>query len=435
MRSISLGHGRRWSVVALVVGLIATGCGAEPATQPANVQPATVQVEVYFTNDTLGDPCTDVFPVTRQVDRDDILTGTLNALLAGPTPTEIDDGYDGWFGPTTADALLDAHLDDQGTVHVTFTDLRQLIPNASTSCGSTALLAMLDTTLLALDDITTTRYALADQTAFYAWLQLDDPDAPPSEQLDEPTEPEQPTDQTYDPDAGWSRIELDLPIQLGCCGMQTVGPTSPDGAIPTSGWPAEGYYDVDVERLADPPSIVRMTLRRWVACDDVPELACAPDPATGRIIGDPATEVVRDIGLGELTVVLVPLDPQDLGSWHALLGAPPAFAELLSSGLDHAYITWVYEPHRAGRTAEQIVADLLARSTDPSFPFGDAEPAANDMIFYRGPLDGLLLAHPTWLTPIDRWPPGSNGLYGWRPTLEVRDGAPILYLWANQIAG
>jgi hypothetical protein len=181
-----------WWLLALLL-TISAACGgaAEPATQPGNVQPATVQVEVYFTNDTLGDPCTDVFGVTRIVDRDQLLTGTLQALLAGPTPTEIDDGYGGWFGPATADALLDAHLDDDGTVHVTFTDLRQLIPNASTSCGSTALLAMLDTTLLALDGVTATRYALADQTAFYGWLQLDDPDAPAAEEI---TQPEQPTE-------------------------------------------------------------------------------------------------------------------------------------------------------------------------------------------------------------------------------------------------
>jgi hypothetical protein len=190
-----------WWLLALLLTISAACGGAEPATQPTNVQPATVQVEVYFTNDTLGDPCTDVFGVTRTIDRDDILTGTLNALLAGPTPTEIDDGYGGWFGPTTADALLDATVDDDGTAHVTFTDLRELIPNASTSCGSTALLAMLDTTLLALDGITGTRYALADQTAFYAWLQRDDPDAPAAEEVTEPQQPTEPPEAT-DPGGG-----------------------------------------------------------------------------------------------------------------------------------------------------------------------------------------------------------------------------------------
>jgi hypothetical protein len=38
-----------------------------------------------------------------------------------------------------------------GVAHVTFADLRPVIPNASTSCGSAALLAQLDQTLLAFD--------------------------------------------------------------------------------------------------------------------------------------------------------------------------------------------------------------------------------------------------------------------------------------------
>jgi hypothetical protein len=120
---------------------------------------------VFFVNDTLGDPCGEVFPVTRTVAADDPVTGALHALLAGPTATEQAEGYGGWFSSDTADALLDAHLDD-GTVHVTFADLRQVIPNASSSCGSAGLLAQLDDgvtladqTAFALDGVTATRYA------------------------------------------------------------------------------------------------------------------------------------------------------------------------------------------------------------------------------------------------------------------------------------
>jgi hypothetical protein len=182
------------AAVLLVGGLLISGCGgpgSQSAEQPEPVPaPATVEVEVFFANDTLGDPCGEVFPVTRTVAADDPVTGALHALLAGPTASEQAEGYGGWFSSDTADALLAVTVDDHGTVHVTFTDLRQLIPNASTSCGSTALLAMLDTTLLALDGITATRYALADQTAFYTWLQLDDPDAPAPVPPTEPDEDE-----------------------------------------------------------------------------------------------------------------------------------------------------------------------------------------------------------------------------------------------------
>jgi hypothetical protein len=254
-----------WWLLALLLTISAACGGAEPATQPTNVQPATVQVEVYFTNDTLGDPCTDVFGVTRTIDRDDILTGTLNALLAGPTPTEIDDGYGGWFGPTTANALLDAHLDENGTVHVTFTDLRELIPNASTSCGSTALLAMLDTTLLALDDITGTRYALADQTAFYAWLQRDDPDTPPAEEI---TQPEQPTE-PVEPDAQERDDEPAAPALEESISLR------PDGlGIVAFGTPADQALAA-LEGLIGSPPAGECDRADWVVYREWPDLGLA----------------------------------------------------------------------------------------------------------------------------------------------------------------
>jgi hypothetical protein len=181
----------RTLVLGLVWLLLTSGCGgpagepaAEPQPEPA---PVTVEVQVFFANEGLGDPCGEVFAVARTVDADDPVVGTLQALLAGPTAAEQAAGYGGWFSSDTADALLDVVVAENGTVHVTFSDLRQLIPDASSSCGSAGLLAQLDTTLTALDGITATRYALADQIAFYTWLQLDDPDAPLPDE--EPVEP------------------------------------------------------------------------------------------------------------------------------------------------------------------------------------------------------------------------------------------------------
>jgi hypothetical protein len=441
-----------WWLLALLLTISAACGGAEPAAEPTNVQPATVEVEVYFTNDTLGDPCTDVFGVTRTIDRDDILTGTLNALLAGPTPTEIDDGYGGWFGPTTADALLDATVDDDGTVHVTFTDLRELIPNASTSCGSTALLAMLDTTLLALDDITTTRYAIATTDTFTSWLRGPEPEPQPQpEPPAEPGEPTQPTDETYDPDTGWTRItDYSWPVAPNCCEVPITGPASPEGAIPTSGWPADGFYDVDVLRTAETPSTLRFTIRRWVRIDPpshLPEL-------TDVIAGDPASEVTRSIDIASLAVVLVPLHEWDSppDTVTALLGRPGAFAAMLFAGIDPAVRTWVHEPLVAGASMQEVREELLRRSSDPSFPFGvdyaTEEFASEQPIAYRGPLGSSLRADPAWMYgaqlaappssghPAElEWPPG-DGIYDWNTTtLEIRTGQPILHVWAGEIAG
>ncbi|MFU8840666.1 MAG: hypothetical protein ACNA8R_08060 [Nitriliruptoraceae bacterium] len=213
---------RRWLVLGLVLGLLA-GCaapaddipddpddgGAEPVPAPdpddeVDPEPApgpdTVQVWIHLTNDRFGDPCTDVYPVPRQVPADDPLTGALEALLAGPTDDELSQGYWSWFSDETAGMLRSVDV-VSGTVIVRFGDLREIIPNASTSCGSSALLAQLDRTVLGVAEgvAPPVRYAIeGDQDAFYEWLQLGPPGGVPerSSDADEPGEPDaaRPTD-------------------------------------------------------------------------------------------------------------------------------------------------------------------------------------------------------------------------------------------------
>jgi hypothetical protein len=270
------------AAVLLVGGLLMSGCGgpgSQSAEQPEPVPaPATVEVEVevFFVNDTLGDPCGEVFPVTRTVAADDPVTGALHALLAGPTATEQAEGYGGWFSSDTADALLDAHLDD-GTVHVTFADLRELLPDASSSCGASALLTMLDTTLLALDGVTATRYALADQTAFYTWLQLDGPDAPVPEAPPEVTEPE--ATESVPPDApseappsvedlvtlrgdGLGLIDFGTPADEALAVLTGVIGTPPNDPGETADW-------VEYIGWADLGLYVGTSTPQWIEYDEV----------------------------------------------------------------------------------------------------------------------------------------------------------------------
>jgi hypothetical protein len=80
-----------------------------------------------------------------------------------------------------------------GTVLVYLDDLRPIIPNASTSCGSSALLGQLDRTALenAEGVAPPVLYQIeGDQDGFYEWLQLvppgrvpDEPDAAPATDL------------------------------------------------------------------------------------------------------------------------------------------------------------------------------------------------------------------------------------------------------------
>jgi peptidoglycan/xylan/chitin deacetylase (PgdA/CDA1 family) len=70
--------------------------------------------------------------------------------------------------------------------------LPEVIPSASSSCGSTALLASLDATAAQFAEVDEAVYGLdGDRVAFYHWLQRPAPgdDPPPDEQPDDPSSP------------------------------------------------------------------------------------------------------------------------------------------------------------------------------------------------------------------------------------------------------
>ncbi|HSK23170.1 MAG TPA: DUF333 domain-containing protein [Egicoccus sp.] len=144
--------------------------------EPVTPETETVTVAVFLTNSELGDPCGEVFEVERSVAADDAVAGALAALLAGPTDAERQAGYGGWFGPETAGVLRSVVIDGV-TARVDFVDLREIIPNASSSCGSAGLLAQLDRTLRQFPDIEQTVYAIeGSASTFYEWLQLAPPE-------------------------------------------------------------------------------------------------------------------------------------------------------------------------------------------------------------------------------------------------------------------
>lgn len=452
--AIGLGPARLTVLLVLTLLLGSTGCGG-PTDQPTTETyppPATVDVPVYLSNGPDMLDCAAVAPVTRTVDADDPVTGALEALLAGPTPAEVEAGFTSWFTDATERMLLAVNVDAAGTAYVVFADLRPVIPNVSTSCGSAALLAQLDTTLLAFDHIQDTRYALADQPAFYEWLQLDDPGATPP--AAPPTEHPQPSDtasadrpgqedpataddvdaadRSVDLDVGWSLLsDFRWPVTPQCCASPITGPASPAGPLPTTGWPTDGFYDVTVVRPSTAPTSLVLTIRKWLHLEEVPEIW---EGSADVLVSDPDDVIERTVPVEDIEVVAVPIGVP------ALLGEPGAFARLLTDGIDPAFRRWVQEPVLDGSSPQEIRAELLERSADPTFPFGqdytDAEHYG--VLAYRAPLGSRFRADPTWLSEegLRRVPPGLNGLYDWNAvTLEVRDSRPVLYLWTGEIAG
>jgi spore germination protein GerM len=168
-------------VAALAVAaVLLASCGtrAQPAQsqgvpQPTNggaatASPALSSVTLFFPKQNSTD-CTQVVPATRRI-ADRGLTGVMKALVAGPNEPERAMGLGGWFTDQTKDVVNSAQVEG-GVARVDFKDLRAIIPNASSSCGSSSLLAQLDSTAKQFG-VTRTLYSInADVDLFYNWLQ------------------------------------------------------------------------------------------------------------------------------------------------------------------------------------------------------------------------------------------------------------------------
>ena len=159
--------------LALVLGAVAwagsrTG-GEAAAPPPRSVPPPSSSPEAT------GAGCRRVFTRQRDVLAPGVLRGTLTKLLHGPTATERRLGYGGWFSARTAGKLRSVRI-AVGVAYVDFHDLRPLIPNASTSCGSALLLAQLDRTAKQFPSVRRVVYSIeSSRRTIYEWLQLPTP--------------------------------------------------------------------------------------------------------------------------------------------------------------------------------------------------------------------------------------------------------------------
>jgi hypothetical protein len=159
-------------VVGLVVTLIVwRGGGMQPAAPTTTPSAPTTNFVVYFHRGAADDP-SGVVAVPRSVPKTEaVATAALTELLAGPSEAEQQSGHWSMFGPGTAKKLKSVRVEN-GVAFVDFLDFRAIIPNASSSFGSAALLAELDTTLRQFPTVKLTQYSFeGDVTAFYEWLQ------------------------------------------------------------------------------------------------------------------------------------------------------------------------------------------------------------------------------------------------------------------------
>jgi spore germination protein GerM len=142
-------------------------------TEPAGSNKMTLRI--YFGNTKLGSnqDCTKVYPVNRRITKTPVVAkAALTELFAGPTATEKAEGYSSFFSSATKGILKSVKV-EEGTAYVNLTDIRQIIPNASTSCGSAQFLAEMGSTLKQFPTVKKVIFAINGQPqAFYDWIQI-----------------------------------------------------------------------------------------------------------------------------------------------------------------------------------------------------------------------------------------------------------------------
>lgn len=173
-----------------LLGFVVVACGdddestatdttsAEPAAPTETASPeGPATFDVYLLPAEIGDDCSVVIPSEREVQEErEVVGDALTQLLAGPTAQEQAEGLDSWFSEETAGMLNSVAIED-GVAEVDFADLSEVIPNASSSCGSASLLAQLDNTVLQFPQSDEVVYSSdGDRAAFYEWLQLAPPE-------------------------------------------------------------------------------------------------------------------------------------------------------------------------------------------------------------------------------------------------------------------
>lgn len=228
------------------------------------------------------------------------------------------------------------------------------------------------------------------------------------------------------PGSGWRPSDKEAPVAAACCSMNHNGPTSPPLPAESGPFVYDGPYSVTVTRQEGETDILEMEIRRWLACSEQPD-RCSPDLFPGDVYTDPDNSVTRTVALDdELLVVILPIAciPDDTWIEAPIEGSGAAFATLLHR-IDAA-VTTVIAPMYGTNALENAGAE------DPTFPYGPVPCEELGWVTgYRGPEDSFLTDG--WYTVFTSEEP--TWMYGWWNSLEIRNGNPILYIWAGQIAG
>jgi hypothetical protein len=132
------------------------------------------RVSLFFTTGD-GTDCSEVTGFPRGADGVRAPIGyTLDELVEGPTEIEQHMGASSFFSEGTSGSIRSINLRGDGLLIVDFKDIRSTIPNASSSCGSEALLSSLNSTVFQFSVVDRIRYQINGSCdTFFGWLQRD----------------------------------------------------------------------------------------------------------------------------------------------------------------------------------------------------------------------------------------------------------------------
>jgi hypothetical protein len=100
----------------------------------------------------------------------------MRRIFDGPTEDNLRDGFfPHWITKEKAHLFKSVEIKNK-VAYVDWGDLREAIPNASTSCGSQSFLEPIRKTLIGLDDVDNVAHSInGSAQTFYDWMQMDCP--------------------------------------------------------------------------------------------------------------------------------------------------------------------------------------------------------------------------------------------------------------------
>ena len=163
---------RKATVEALACAmLVMAACERAPSTEREAAQGAPDAPAATAIDSTPQSPGIDDTAGRPDQGVERTLRAALDARVAG-TAARIDSVDVSWFSAATADVIRSVRVDADGHAVVDMKDLRSIIPNASSSAGSEALLRELNATVFGVEGVRSVEYRMAGSCELLGeWLQ------------------------------------------------------------------------------------------------------------------------------------------------------------------------------------------------------------------------------------------------------------------------